>query len=125
MKHQQEEHHRGCLWDTRREQGASGLRACFADGRLAIEAFGPSNSSGPVPVPVVVADGPVPLSTWVHLAVQRNGHDLEFFMDGNPGGKARGTLNWQVSRRFSLILSSPCCFEHLGTVGTPEFALGS
>ena len=74
----------------------------FSDGRLAIEAFGPSESSRSAPVRVVVADDQVPLSKWVHLAVQRSGPDLEFFMDGNPGGKVRD-LNHPKSFLASLL----------------------
>lgn len=34
----------------------------------------------------MVADVAVPLSTWVHLAVQRRGKNLEFFIDGTLSG---------------------------------------
>ena len=64
-----------------------GLRGCFDSlGRLGIEAFG---SEGPVPLSAAVFEASVPVATWVHLALQRRGPDLEFFMDGKLKGKMK------------------------------------
>jgi len=85
--HYMKEHHTGCVWDTRRNESAPGLRLCFTgNGLLAIDVFAP-HSLGKTSS-VIVSDVAAPLSTWVHLAVQRSGKDLEFFMDGKLGGRA-------------------------------------
>lgn len=84
--HYMKEHHPGCVWDTRRNENAPGLRLCFTgNGLLAIDVFAPHS---PGMTSSVIADVATPLSTWVHLAMQRSGPDLEFFMDGKLGGKA-------------------------------------
>ena len=76
------EHHPGCVWDTRSDAASAGLRACFSGGVLALEVFADAQL-----IPVL-ADETVPLSTWVHLAVQRRGRHLEFFLNGSPAGNA-------------------------------------
>ncbi|CAJ1380419.1 unnamed protein product [Effrenium voratum] len=87
--HYMKEHDSGCVWDTRSSSAAAGLRACFYGGLLRIDFFDPKNPNEAVPkVASVTAGGAIPLSTWIHLALQRRGSYLEFFMQGSPAGNA-------------------------------------
>lgn len=69
---------------------------------------------------MIVADVVAPLSTWVHLAVQRRGEHLEFFIDGTLSGnttvpgqlkdellsQSRITLGGDEAHRYRGMLSN-------------------